>query len=75
MNTMFKVPKWQTIFKIRIIYKSGYAHDIEVLKFTIKPGDSAEWIEASQEHKPIFIGFDDIAAVYQIGYRKTLKWF
>jgi hypothetical protein len=31
---MFKLPKRVTIYKVRIVYKSGYFHDFEARQFT-----------------------------------------
>ena len=61
------------IFTVRIVYKSGYTHDFEVTKFTIK-GGSYFWEHADDTNKPIQLGADEIAAVYQIGVRKKLVW-
>ncbi len=61
------------IFKIRIVYKSGYVHDFEAYEFHVK-GGSYTWTNASDKNKPIMLGAEDIAAVYQIGYRKVLRW-
>jgi hypothetical protein len=60
------------IFKIRILYKSGYTHDFEVYDFKYVHGSKASWSSVSDENKPLEIGLDDIAAVYQIGLRKVL---
>lgn len=67
---MFKLPKRVTIYKVRIVYKSGYFHDFEARKFSIVPGKSIEWEHADNDNRPLWIGFDDVAAVYQVGYRK-----
>jgi hypothetical protein len=67
---MFKLPKRVIIYKIRIVYKSGYFHDFEAREFTITPGKSINWTHADNGNRPLFIGFDEIAAVYQVGCRK-----
>ena len=61
------------IFKIRIVYKSGYTHDFEVYEFKIN-GGSYRWESVSDDNKPILLGADDIAAVFQIGVRRKLAW-
>jgi len=61
------------VYKIRIIYKSGYAHDFEVYDFTVKHG-VYEWTHVSESNKPFLLGVDDIAAIYQIGVRNKVKF-
>lgn len=63
--------KLKPVFLIRVIYKSGYYHDFEVFKFTVK-GGSYTWEWVSDRNRPIDLGADEIAAVYQIGYRRKL---
>jgi hypothetical protein len=65
--------KLTPIFKIRVVYKSGYTHDFEVYRFSVD-GGRYEWEPVSDDNKPIIIGADEIAAVYQIGARKALKF-
>lgn len=65
--------RFVTIFTIRIVYKSGYTHDFEVTSFSIK-GNSYEWTHVDDNNKPIQLGPDEIAAVYQIGTRKKMLW-
>ncbi len=64
--------KLTTIFKIRVVYKSGYTHDFEVYSFKLK-GGTYTWESADDKNKPIELGGSEIAAVYQIGYRKVLR--
>jgi hypothetical protein len=66
---------FETVFKLRIVYKSGYTHTFECVKFKIS-GNEITWECAdSTRNRPIKIGVDDIAAVWQVGYRKRLKFF
>jgi hypothetical protein len=57
------------IFKIRVVYKSGYTHEFEVFKFTYQPGTGYTWTEADEQNKAINIGGSEIAAVWQVGQR------
>ena len=61
-----------TIYKVRIVYKSGYTHDFECTSFTAK-GGSYTWVPYDDRNKPLALGADDIAAIWQIGYR-TKYW-
>jgi hypothetical protein len=67
------MPRLTPIFKIRIVYKSGYTHDFEVYEFSVRDG-RYEWKAVSDHNKPVIIGVDEIAAVYQVGVRKALKF-
>jgi hypothetical protein len=65
----------ENVFKVRIVYKSGYTHTFECVQFKIS-GNEITWECAdSARNRPIKIGFDDIAAVWQVGHRKRLKFF
>jgi hypothetical protein len=57
------------IFTIRIVYKSGYTHDFDVYRFKIR-GGTFEWDAVSADNTPLFLGADDVAAVWQIGTRR-----
>jgi hypothetical protein len=60
------------IYKIRILYKSGYTFDFEAYSFAFTPGSKASWEAVSDENKPIEIGLDSIEAVFQVNVRKVL---
>lgn len=60
------------VYKIRVVYKSGYTHDFEATSFKIAFGTRVEWNAANADNAPIHIGFDDIAAVWQVGMRYKL---
>lgn len=65
--------KHETVFKIRIVYKSGYTHDFECTEFIVE-GDGYKWRAIDDRNKPIKLGVDDVAAVWQVGYRKRIVW-
>ena len=65
--------KFKPVFKIRIVYKSGYTHDFEVYSFTIG-GGTYKWESIDINNRPIELGADEIAAVYQIGMRKKFSF-
>lgn len=64
----------ETVFRVRIVYKSGYIHDFECTDFEIS-NNKVSWENAGERNRPIKIGLDDIAAVWQIGHRKRIKFF
>lgn len=65
--------RFEDVFKLRVVYKSGYTHEFEVTKFKITH-NSAEWESATASNRPVSLGFDDIAAVWQIGSRRRLRF-
>ena len=64
----------EVVFKVRIVYKSGYTHDFECTDFEMTES-KVTWKSVSERNRPIKIGFDEIAAVWQIGHRKRIKFF
>ena len=68
------VLKKTVIFKVRIVYKSGYTHDFECTSFTLKNG-TYSCNSYDDKNKPVDLGADDIAAVWQIGYRTKYTLF
>lgn len=62
------------VFKIKIIYKSGATHEFEVTDFSYEETSGVtkvEWYSYSMENKPLSIGLEDIAAVWQVGVREV----
>ena len=68
-----KLPKIVTVFTAKIIYKSGATHEFECFSFSIKGGEY-RWDAVSDHNKPIILGVDEIAAIYQTSLRKKLVW-
>jgi hypothetical protein len=65
---------FETVYKVRVVYKSGYTHDFECTDFEMA-SNQITWSSASESNRPLKIGVDDIAAVWQIGHRKRLMKF
>lgn len=65
--------KFETVFRVRIIYKNGYAQDFDCTAFTIS-NKEVKW-KAVGSPNPLLIGVDDIAAVWQLGARKRFTFF
>lgn len=64
---------FETVYTVRIVYKSGHVQDFECTEFRIKDG-AYTWAAVSQQCKPILMGIDEIAAVWQVGSRRRFKW-
>jgi len=67
------IPTRKTVYTVRIIYKSGYAQDINLLDFTWNDGQ-IKWESIAGQSRPVKIGVDEIAAVYQLSERKCFFW-
>lgn len=69
---------FQNEFKIKIIYKSGAVHEFWTSKFETETGadgiTSAVWKTVGTKNKPIVLGVNDIASVWQVGTRRRLRW-
>jgi len=65
--------KLKTQYKIRVVYKSGHTEDFWCNSFTIK-GVAYSWENSDPSCKPIQLGADEIAAVWQIDYRYRINW-
>lgn len=60
-------------FKIRIVYKSGYKHDFWTWSF-VRTETTMTWDSVDNTNKPLVIGIDDIASIWQVGTRWRLRW-
>lgn len=58
-------------YLIRIIYKSGNVQEFWCKEFTITGNQRCEWQAVDDANKPILLGIDEIAAVWQVGMRKA----
>lgn len=58
------------VYTVRIVYKSGYTHDFDILDFEIV-GQKYTWTPCDGQNKPLLLGIDDIAAVWQVGVREV----
>ena len=65
------LPKRRDVFTIRIIYKCGVTHDFDVYSFT-KNGRRYEYEAADSIKRPLELGADEIAAIWQIGHKSVL---
>ncbi len=65
---------FETVFKLRVVYKSGYAIDFEVTEYEIGPS-SASWANANDKVRPIRMNYDEVAAIWKVGHRKRIKFF
>ena len=67
---------FETIYKIRIVYKGGTTMDFEVTDFALDTSSNdMSWAGANEHFRPLRIGVDEIAAVWVVGERRRLKKF
>lgn len=59
-----------TEFLLRIVYKNGYTHDFWVSAFSVDNG-TYQWVAVDPKNKPVVLGANDIAAVWQIDARDS----
>ena len=64
----------QNVYKLRVIYKSGYAIEFEVTEYEISP-EIMKWTSADDNFRPLHMNYDEVAAVWKVGERKRLVWF
>ncbi len=62
-------PETRKIFTIRVVYKSGYVHDFDCYSFRMEQGKWL-WETVSSANRPLDLGMNDIAAVWQIGVKE-----
>lgn len=73
--------KFYSKFKIRVVYKSGYVHDLWVWKFnTTSVGDKLKdlsWTLCDPVHnRPIELSNDisNIESIWQIGHKQVFRF-
>ena len=65
---------FETVFKLRVIYKSGYTIDFEVTKYEIGLS-TASWTNANDKFRPINLNYEEVASIWKVGERKRLVKF
>jgi hypothetical protein len=66
---------FEKVFKLRVIYKSGYAIDFEVTEYEISKS-SVKWVSANPKQVcPLLMNYDEVASVWKVGQRLRLKFF
>jgi hypothetical protein len=66
--------KLENVFRVRVIYKSGYAQDFDCTEFKITD-DVATW-KAVGPVSPLLMGIkNEVAAIWQLGVRKRFTFF
>ncbi len=61
-----------TVYTVKIIYKSGASIEFDVTAFAYNNG-TYTWTAFNEKMKPIRLGADEVAAVWQVGAREDFK--
>jgi hypothetical protein len=76
---MFKLTLGKTKYQIRILYKSGQDQLVWAYNFHCNSNSQAiedvTYTTVYPTSMPIFLGLDDIEAVWQVDYRKSVWSF
>lgn len=54
------------IYKIRVVYKSGYTHEFKAYSFS-STGVGWEWESVEDFNRPIYLGMDNAESVWCVG--------
>lgn len=66
--------RFQKIFKLRVIYKSGYSIDFWVTEYEIGP-NKASWVSANNSFRPINMNYDEVASIWMVDTGFHFKLF
>lgn len=55
-----------TVFEVTVLYKGGNQHSFLVTSFSFK-GVEYSWSRLDDSNRPLLLGVEDIAAIYQTG--------
>jgi len=64
---------FETVFKLRVVFKSGYTMDFEVTRYEVSP-HKMTWVAADKNSLPLRLDYDEVAAVWKIGERQRLSF-
>ena len=69
-----KWPKNELQIKIKIVFKSGHAHEMWIKDLKQTPGGSLEWEHIEDDNSLLEFSPDDIAAIIRVGSRTKTVW-
>lgn len=69
-----KWPTRETQLKLRIVFKSGYTHELWVKDLQMTDGNSLEWEHVEDNNQFVEFSPDDIAAIIRVGKRTKTVW-
>lgn len=69
-----KWPRNETQLKLKIVFKSGYTHELWVKDLQMTDGNSLEWEHVEDNNQFVEFSPDDIAAIIRVGKRTKTVW-
>ena len=69
-----KWPRNETQIKIRLVFKSGYTHDMWIKDLTMTPEKSLEWEHVENDNSLLEFSPDQIEAIIRIDSRVKTIW-
>lgn len=69
-----KWPTRETQLKLKIVFKSGYTHELWVKDLQMTDGNSLEWEHVEDNNQFVEFSPDDIAAIILVGKRTKTVW-
>jgi len=69
-----KWPRNETQIKIKIVFKSGYTHDVWVKDLKMTAEKTLEWEHVDDENQFLEFSPDQIEAIIRIGKRTKTVW-
>lgn len=69
-----KWPRNETQIKIRLVFKSGYTHDMWIKDLKMTPENSLEWEHIEEDNSLLEFSPDQIEAIIRIGSRIKTVW-
>lgn len=69
-----KWPRNETQIKIKIVFKSGYTHDVWVKDLRMTAEKTLEWEHVDDENQFLEFSPDQIEAIIRIGKRTKTVW-
>mgnify|MGYP001277562075 CR=1 FL=1 len=69
-----KWPKNQKQTKLKIVFKSGFTHDLWVKELSVTAEKTLEWEHVDEDNQFLEFAPDDISAIIQIGERNKTVW-
>lgn len=69
-----KWPRNEKQIKLKIVFKSGYTHDLWVKDLNMTADKSLEWEHVEEDNQFLEFSPDEISAIIRIGDRTKTVW-
>lgn len=65
--------KFEDIYKLRVLYKSGQTVEFEVTEYEIN-ATMFSWAHADANMRPLTLNYDEVVSVWRVGHRRRFRW-